>query len=118
MDPAVRSHHTAWIRSDGAHRATPVRYAVSGETMVTFGDRGPLARLGRGEHATVTVHEIAGGPAIASFGVTVREVDPDTVEREAVLDLLAHVPLGRDIDAVNRRVEEICRERRLVALAP
>jgi hypothetical protein len=118
MDAAVRSHHTAWIRSDGGHRATPVRYAVSGDTLVTFGDRGPLAGLRRGDHAHVTVHEIAGGPAVASFGVTVQELDPDLVEREAVLELLAHVQLGPDLETVNRRVDEVCHRRRLVALAP
>lgn len=118
MDAAVRSHHTAWIRGDGVHHATPVRYAVSGETLVTFGDQGSLAGLGRGEHAHVTVHEIAGGPALASFGVTVHEVDPDVVEREAVLELLAHVALGRDLAAVNRHVDEICHRRRLVVLKP
>ena len=49
---------------------------------------------GRGDSTNVVVHEIAGGPLIASFEASIVEVPPSEVDREAVLELLAHVPLG------------------------
>lgn len=117
MHPVVGSHHTAWIRVDGPHPSVQVRYAVSGEMLVVFGD-GPLAALRAGGHTTVTVHEIAGGPPLVTFGVTVSELGAETVDREALLELLAHVPLGPDLETVNRSVDTIARSRRILALTP
>lgn len=116
MDKAVESHHTAWVSVPGRDRTVPVRYAVSANMLVVFGD-GALASLAPGDHTTVTVHEISCGRPLVTFGATVVELGPDTVEREALLELLAHVPLGPDIDTVNRTADAIARSRRIVGLA-
>jgi hypothetical protein len=113
----VKGHHTVWIKKPGWSRSVPIRYAVSGESLLAFADDG-LAGLASGDRATATVHEIAGGPAVASFGVTVHEVPSDQVDREALMDLVAHVPLGATLAAVNARLDELARRRRLIALVP
>jgi len=111
----VKGHHTAWVKKPEWPRATPVRYAPSGNALVVFGD-GALRELGAGDRATVGIHEIAGGPVVVSFGVSVVEVPYGEIDREAVLELLAHVPLGASLTEVNARVDELCRTRRVLAL--
>ncbi len=113
----IKGHHTVWVKKLEWARSVPVRYAVSGDSMVTFGDDG-LAALAQGDRVVATVHEIAGGPSIASFGVTVTEVPPDEVDREALLELVAHVHLGATLAEVNARVDELRRTRRILALVP
>lgn len=113
----VKGHHTVWIKMAGWPHAVPVRYAVSGDSLITFGD-GELAGLRPGDHAVATVHEIAGGPPIESFGVTARDVPAGDVDREALLELVAHVPLGATLADVNTRVDELVRDRRVIALVP
>ena len=113
----VKGHHTVWVKKLEWARSVPVRYAVSGDSMVTFGDD-LLAALAQGDRAVATVHEIAGGPPIASFGVTITEVAPDEVDREALLELVAHVQLGATLAEVNACVDELCRTRRVIALVP
>jgi hypothetical protein len=115
VNAQVKSHHTVWVRKRGWRRAIPVRYAMSGDALVTFGD-GPLRSLADGDSTTVAVHEIAGGPPIASFAASIVEVRPADVDREAVLELLAHVSLGASLAEVNAKVDEICSSRRIVAL--
>jgi hypothetical protein len=117
MSVQVKGHHTVWVKKAEWPRSVPVRYAVSGDSMVTFGD-GALAALSPGDRAVATVHEIAGGPQIASFGVTINEVPPDDVDREALLELVAHVPLGATLAEVNARVDELSHTRRVIALVP
>lgn len=113
----VTSHHTVWVKKQGRSRSVPVRYAVSGESLITFGDDG-LTEVAAGDRATATIHEIAGGPALASFGVTIRDVPADQIDREALLDLAAHVPLGSTLAEVESSLDELSRTRRLIALVP
>jgi hypothetical protein len=98
----------------GWARPIPVRYAVRGNSLVTFGDEG-LAGLVAGDRVVATVHDIAGGPLLESLGVTVTDIPPAEVYREAVL---AHVPLGATLAEVNARVDELCWTRRIMALVP
>jgi hypothetical protein len=114
---AVKGHHTVWVKRADWDRAVPARYAVSGESLVVFADHG-LERLSTGDRARATVHEIAGGPAISSFAVTVTAIEPDAVDRGALLELLDHVSLGATLASVNSRADAIGRARRLIALAP
>ena len=44
----VRGHHTVWVKKREWARPVPVRYAMSGESLVTFGDDG-LADLVAGD---------------------------------------------------------------------
>jgi hypothetical protein len=117
MDLQVKSHHTVWVKRHDWARAVPARYAVSGNALVTFGD-GDLATLATGDRATASVHEIAGGPPITSFGVSVTEVPPDEIDREALLELLEHVPLGATLPAVDAALARVRHSRRVVALVP
>ncbi len=114
---AVKGHHTVWVKHLDWDRAVSARYAVSGESLVVFAEHG-LERLSTGERAVATVHEIAGGPPIASFGVTVTDIGPEAVDREALLELLDHVGLGPTLVEVSSRVDEIGESRRLIALVP
>jgi hypothetical protein len=117
MDPRVESHHTVWVKGPHWARAVPARYAVSGDALVTLGD-GDLATLATGDRVIASIHEIAGGPPITRFGVSVTEVLPDEIDREALLELLEHVPLGTTLAAVVAAVDEVRRTRRVVALVP
>lgn len=113
----VNSHHTAWIRGEG-HGCRPraLRYAVDGTRLVCFGDR-QLADLGNGTRVHVAVHEIAGGPALAEFGTTLRDTPADDVDAGAIAVLLDHVALGRDAAEVEQSMTRH-RARRLVVLEP
>lgn len=71
-----------------------VRSRVGGERMVCFGDELPAAAT-NGRCVSATVHEIAGGPALADMNVTLRDVAADEFDPNAILDLLEHVALGR-----------------------
>jgi len=113
----IKGHHTVWVKKQGWARPVPVRYAVSGDSLVTFGDDG-LEGLLAGDRAVAAVHDIAGGQLLESFGVTVTDVPPPEVDREALLELVAHVPLGANMVEVNARVDELCRSRRIIALVP
>ena len=111
----AKSHHTVWIRfADGAARA--LRYAVDDDHLVVFGDR-ELADVVDGTRVGAAVHEIAGGPPLAEFAVTLREVDGDNVGVGALAELLDHVSLGRSTDEVAASFARH-RARRLVALVP
>jgi hypothetical protein len=98
LPPAVPRHHTAWI-SCSACRPHPVRYAVDGDQLVCFRDQ---LRDGAtdGRPVFVTVHEIAGGQAVARMNGPLRAVAADDVDPGVVIDLLEHVSLGRTADEV------------------
>ena len=113
LSQAVVSHHTAWLQGAGT-RARPVRYAVAGDHMVCFGDQLP-ADAADGRPVFVTVHEIAGGPALARLRGTVHDVNADDVDRNAVLELLDHVPLGRTAAEIDAAIA-VHLHRRLVTL--
>jgi hypothetical protein len=111
----ITRHHTAWVHcNDCGPRA--VRYAVDGDRLVCFGDELP-AGAGDGRKVFVNVHDItgAGGHALERRSATIHDVPADTVDPNAILDLLEHVSLGRtpaEIDAAIQRH----RDRRIVAL--
>jgi hypothetical protein len=113
LAPAVPRHHTAWIHT-GAGRPRAVRYAVDGERLVCFGDELPADAID-GSRVSVTVHEIAGGPELAVLNRVVHDVNGDEVDRNAVLELLDHVPLGRDRREVDAALSAHL-HRRIVAL--
>jgi hypothetical protein len=94
-----------------------VRYAVDGERLVCFGDDG-LADVPDGSRVSLSIHEIAGGPALAEFSGTVRRLAPDAIDANALIELLAHVPLGRTIDEVHASLDEHRNRRRVVELVP
>lgn len=113
LSAAVTRHHTAWVRgTDSQPRA--VRYAVDGDQLVCFGDQLP-ADATNGRQVFVTVHEIAGGPALAQLSGTVHDVLADDIDPNAILDLLEHVSLGRNAAEVDAALERH-RHRRLVVL--
>jgi hypothetical protein len=114
----VRSHHTAWVGMAGAgadHPPVLVRYSLAGESLVMFGDK-ELSGVADGSRVMVTIHEIHDGPPLASFGATLRDVDPSEVDEEALEELLAHVSLGRDLAEVNEHLGEVRAHRRVVTL--
>jgi hypothetical protein len=113
LPASVNRHHTAWV-SCGECRPHPVRYAVDDTRMICFGDDLPSDAVA-GRHVFVTVHEIAGGQAVAQMTGVVRDVSAEEVDPNAVLDLLEHVSLGRTADEVAAAITRH-RARRLVAL--
>ncbi|HET7654165.1 MAG TPA: hypothetical protein VFK42_14095 [Acidimicrobiales bacterium] len=108
------SHHTVWVTPPG-DRVHALRYATAGDHLYCFGDDG-LGDVGDGTHVDATLHRIANGPPVAAFGATVRTAAPDEVELEAVLELLAHVALGRTLEEVEAAAEDARRHRRIVEL--
>ena len=110
----VTRHHTAWVHCPDC-RPHPVRYAVDADRLVCFGDDLP-AEASDGRQMFVTVHEIAGGPALAEMSMTLRDVTADELDPNAVLDLLEHVSLGRTAEEVDSAIARH-RTRRLVAFS-
>ncbi len=111
----ISSHHTVWVaRPDG--RVLPIRYASADGHLYCFGDDG-LATLPDGAHVRALLRRIASGPAVAEFGATLHAVDGTAIDREIVLQLLEHVPLGRTLDEVERSLERH-QHRRVVELVP
>ncbi len=115
---AIGSHHTIWIDGPSLEKPLPVRYASDDDRIYCFGDDG-LAGVPDGERVSAAVHEISGkgGHRLAQISGTLREIDGSEVADDALLELLAHVPLGRDLDEVGRALEHH-RTRRLVAVVP
>ncbi|MEP6623882.1 MAG: hypothetical protein ABJC79_05540 [Acidimicrobiia bacterium] len=116
LPDAAKSYHTVWVCAPG-QTAHPERYAVSDNRMVCFGD-GLLASVPDGARVTVSLHEIAGGPVVASFGASFHVLPASAVNTEPLLELLAHVPLGRNLREVEASVERQRTERRIVELIP
>jgi hypothetical protein len=113
LPASVTRHHTAWVHCDDC-RPHPVRYAIDGDRMVCFADALPSGATA-GRRVFVTVHEIAGGQALAELSSTLQEVAVADVDPNAVIDLLEHVSLGRTADEVEVAIARH-RRRRLVAL--
>jgi hypothetical protein len=65
---------------------------------------------------SAAIHEIAGGPAVATFDGLLRDLSPMDIPGEALLELLAHVPLGRSLDEVQASLSRVRAGRRLVAI--
>ena len=114
LPAAVKSHHTVWVTAPGA-KPRAVRYAVAGESLVCFGDDG-LASIPDGSRVVLSVHEIAGGVALATFAASVRELAPDAIDRNALIELLEHVSLGRNLAEVEATLEVHRRQRRVLEL--
>ena len=115
LSAEVTRHHTAWVHCTDC-QPHPVRYAVDGDRMVWFGDQLPANAM-NGRQVFVTVHEIAGGPALAQLSGTVRDVVADDLDPNAILDLLEHVSLGRTAAEVDTAIARH-RQRRLVTVEP
>lgn len=113
----VRSHHTAWVAvaGDNDRPPVPVRYALTGESLVMFGDD-ELAGVANGTRVSITIHDIHDGPPLTSFGATLRDIAPADVDAEALGELVAHISLGHDLIEVNRHLDEIRERRRVVAV--
>jgi hypothetical protein len=111
---SLSRYHTAWV-SCAECRPRPVRYAIDGDRMVCFGDQLPRD-VANGRHLFITVHEIAGGPAVTQMTGVLRDVDAADVRPNALLDLLEHVSLGRNADEVAAAITRH-KARRLVVLA-
>lgn len=111
----LSSHHTVWIHC-GECDPHPERYALDGERLVAFGD-GALAHVPDGATAAAAVHEIAVGPPLTTFGVRVQATDGNSVDRQAFLALLDHVPLGRDATEIDAAIERHA-ARRVLVLEP
>ena len=109
----VSGHHTVWVTPPGG-RAVPVRYATADGRMYCFGDDG-LVGMHDGERVRASIHRIACGPSVAEFFATARKVPSASIDREALLQLLEHVPLGRTLDEVEHNLEEH-RHRRIIEL--
>ena len=68
----VKEHHTVWVKKHEWSRAVPVRYGVSGESLVTFGDdrlAGGVFDAGdhrRSRHGHVDRADRRGSPAAIS----------------------------------------------------
>jgi hypothetical protein len=76
LPDSVMRHHTAWIHCADC-RPHPVRYAVDADRLVCFGDDLPAGAT-NGRQLFVTVHEIAGGQALAEMNLTLRDVAATT----------------------------------------
>jgi hypothetical protein len=113
LSPEVVRHHTAWVQGPDS-RPRPVRYAVDRDRLVCFGDQLPSDAT-NGRQVSVTVHEIAGGPALAQLHGIVHDIAADDVDRNTVLDLLEHMSLGRTSSEVDESITAHL-HRRLVAL--
>ena len=115
LSAEVTRHHTAWVHCAEC-RPHPVRYAVDGDRLVCFGDE-LAADATNGRQVFVTVHEIAGGPALAELTGTIHDVAADDLDPNAILDLLEHVSLGRTAAEVDTAITRH-RQRRLVTFQP
>jgi hypothetical protein len=111
-------HETVWVRKPGWTKSLPMHYARSDEGLVVFGDRGQLTDLADGDHATATIREHGSGPVVDSLAVTISEVARGAVDHDALLELVAHVPLGDNPIWVNIRLDELAHSRRFLVLRP
>lgn len=112
LSAEVARHHSAWVQGADA-RPRVVRYAVDGDRLVCFGDQLPSDAT-NGCRVSVTVHEIAGGPALAQLHGTVHDIAADDIDPNVVLDLLEHVSLGRTAGEVATSIDRHRHRRRVV----
>ena len=110
----TKSYHTVWVTPPG-ERPHALRYATTDGRLYCFGDDG-LRDVADGSRVAASVRRIAFGPPVVAFDATVRTVPPADVDREALLELAAHVPLGRDLAEVERTLVEWTATRRIVEL--
>ena len=97
---SVTRHHTAWIHCADCP-SHPVRYAIDGDRMLCFGDALPYGAA-NGRQLFVAVHEIAGGQALAEIIWRYASRGHD-LDRNAVIELLEHISLGRTAEEVEPR---------------
>ncbi|HEY3670272.1 MAG TPA: hypothetical protein VGN51_05010 [Acidimicrobiia bacterium] len=88
--------------------------AWDGDTAVCFGD-GALADLADGEYCFVAVGT-GSGTLEHEFAARLRDLTPELVSDELLLELLDHVPLGPTVVEVEESLARQ-RQRRLVVLA-
>lgn len=95
-----------------------VRYVVAGEHLVCFGDDG-LSSMPDGQHVSATVHAIAAGPPLVTFGVTVHEVAAERADMASVGELLENVMRSDGtVEGAVRWLQEQRRSRRILELVP
>jgi hypothetical protein len=87
--------------------------AWDGDTAVCFGD-GALADLADREYCFVAVGT-GGGTMEHEFAARLRDLRPDLVNDELLLELVDHVPLGQTVSEMEETLAHE-RQRRLVAL--
>jgi hypothetical protein len=116
LPAAAKSHHTVWVGPRG-EKPHPVRYAIDGDRLVCFGDDS-LANVPDGGRVSASIHEIAGGVSLGEFDASLRRLAPDAVDMNALVELLAHTPLGSTLEAVQARLDEQRAHRRVVELVP
>ncbi len=109
-----RAHSAVWVRRPSELRGRVVRVAWDGDAAVCFGD-GALADLADGEHCFVAVGT-GGGTMEHEFAARLRDLRPELVSDELLLELLDHVPLGPTVVEVEAALAHQ-RQRRLVVLA-
>jgi hypothetical protein len=85
--------------------------------MVCFGDDG-LAAVADGARVLIAIHEIAGGPLLATFTASVHRTQPSAVETNTLVELLSHVSLGRDLAEVEQNLKRQRETRRVIELVP
>ena len=90
-----------------------MRVTWDGDTAVCFGD-GPLADFADREHVFVDVGT-GSGTLQHEFAARVRDLVPDLVGNELLLELVDHVSLGTTFAEVEQSLARL-RQRRLVAL--
>lgn len=116
LRPEVSSHHTVWVKDDWGTFAG-VRYAVSGEQLVCFGDKG-LSRISNGAAVSATIRAIANGDPLCTFPAHLRELRGEDITNEVMLELLEHVSLGHTLTEVAANLEKQRTGRRVVAIVP
>jgi hypothetical protein len=90
---------------------------VEGERLVCFADDG-LADVPDSTRVSVSIHEIAGGHLLATFGASLRRIAPGAVAMNSVVDLLEHIPLGRTLSEVQVQLDDQRDHRRIIELVP
>jgi hypothetical protein len=108
-----RTHSSVWVRRPSERRGRVVRVAWDGDTAVCFGD-GPLADFADRDHVFVDVGT-GSGTLEHEFAARLRDLVPELVADELLLDLVDHVSLGLTVEEVEESLDRM-RQRRLVAL--
>ena len=110
----ARSHHTVWVDLPGG-KVVALRYAADGDRLVCLGDDG-LAGVPAGSRLTAALRGLACGPETRTFWVRVEDIAASDVTLGLVAEVVGDRSLGRSSDEVNRALEAIRSNRRLVAL--
>jgi hypothetical protein len=103
------------VRRPREDRGRVVRVAWDGDTPVCFGD-GPMADFADGEHVFVDVGT-GNSTLLDEFAAQVRELAPELVADELILELVDHISLGHTPEEIAESFARL-RGRRILALQP